>query len=66
MSRVEENQEVLNRTDMHYAGKFEDVLCKIEASKTGLLMDISKSLAIIADTLSRDTLLVKTEVKNDD
>ncbi len=65
MSRVEENQGLINLVDVHYNGKFEEVLCKIESSKVGLLMDISKSLAVIADTLSRDTLLVKTEVKND-
>lgn len=65
MTRLEENQNTLNSTDIHYTGRFEDVLCKIESNKLGILMDISKSLAMIADTLSRDTLLVKTEVRDD-
>ena len=51
MTRLEENQNTLNSTDIHYDGRFEEVLCKIESNKLGILMDISKSLAMIADNL---------------
>lgn len=49
MSRVDENQELLNRAQLSFTGAPEKVMCNIEAQKLGILMDISKSLAIIAD-----------------
>ena len=50
MSRVEENQELLNRAQLSFTGAPDKVMCNIEAQKLGILMDISKSLAIIADS----------------
>ena len=52
MSRVEENQELLNRAQLSFTGAPDKVMCNIEAQKLGILMDISKSLAIIADNNS--------------
>lgn len=49
MSRVDENQELLNRAQLSFTGAPEKVMCNIEAQKLGILMDISKSLAILAD-----------------
>lgn len=49
MSRAEENQELLNRAQLSFTGAPDKVMCNIEAQKLGILMDISKSLAIIAD-----------------
>ena len=49
MSRADENQELLNRVQLSFTGAPDKVMCNIEAQKLGILMDISKSLAIIAD-----------------
>ena len=49
MSRADENQELLNRAQLSFTGAPDKVMCNIEAQKLGILMDISKSLAIIAD-----------------
>ena len=50
MSRVEENSNVLANTKSIFHGKPDEVLGLIEGQKLGILMDISKSLAIIADS----------------
>ena len=49
MSRIDENKELLDRATLSFSGPPEKVMCNIEAQKLGILMDISKSLAIIAD-----------------
>lgn len=49
MSRAEENQELLNRAQLSFTGAPDKVMCNIEAQKLGILMDISKSLAVLAD-----------------
>lgn len=49
MSRVEENAEVLKKTKGRFSGKAEDVMCSMTGEILGILMDISKSLAVIAD-----------------
>lgn len=49
MSRIQENKELLNRAQLSFSGPPEKVMCNIEAQKLGILMDISKSLAILAD-----------------
>ena len=49
MSRVDENEELLDRAKLSFTGNPERVMCDIEAQKLGILMDISKSLAILAD-----------------
>ena len=49
MSRIDENQELLNRATLSFSGPPEKVMCNIEAQKLGILMDISKSLAFFAD-----------------
>lgn len=49
MSRIDENQELLSRAKLSFSGNPERVMCDIEAQKLGILMDISKSLAILAD-----------------
>lgn len=49
MSRIDENKELLDRATLSFSGPPEKVMCSIEAQKLGILMDISKSLAIMAD-----------------
>lgn len=49
MSRIQENEELLKQATLSFSGPPEKVMCNIEAQKLGILMDISKSLAIIAD-----------------
>ena len=49
MSRIDENKELLDRAKLSFSGKTDQIICDIEAQKLGILMDISKSLAIIAD-----------------
>lgn len=49
MNRIEENQEILNKVTSSFSGPPDKVMCNIEGQKLGILMDISKSLAIIAD-----------------
>ena len=51
MSRVEENENMIQSTRRVFNGKPDDVLCQIEGQKLGVLLDISKSLAIIADNV---------------
>lgn len=51
MSRVQENEKVLNNIKTRYTGSTEQVMCLIETNKLGILSDISRSLAIIADAL---------------
>lgn len=50
MSRVEENEKILQNTTRSFHAKPDEALCLIEGQKLGILMDISKSLAIIADS----------------
>lgn len=69
MSRVDENQELLNRAQQSFTGTPDKVMCNIEAQKLGILMDISKSLAIIADGLNSDPFskcLVAYEEEDDE
>lgn len=54
MSRIDENKELLDRAQLSFSGPPEKVMCGIEAQKLGILMDISKSLAILADGLNDD------------
>lgn len=54
MSRIQENEELLNRAQLSFTGAPEKVMCNIEAQKLGILMDISKSLAVMADGLNSD------------
>lgn len=49
MSRVEENEKVIQSTKTTFHGKTDDVLCQIKGQELGVLVDISRSLAIIAD-----------------
>lgn len=49
MSRVEENENMIQRTQGTFHGKTDDVLCQIKGQELGVLVDISRSLAIIAD-----------------
>lgn len=49
MSRVEENESMIQRTKGNFHGKPDDVLCQIMGQELGVLVDISRSLAIIAD-----------------
>lgn len=49
MSRIDENKELLDRAKLSFSGPTDKVMCDIEAQKLGILMDISKSLAILAD-----------------
>ena len=49
MSRIDENKELLDRAKLSFSGKTDQIICDIEAQKLGILMDISKSLAILAD-----------------
>lgn len=49
MSRVEENAEILKKTKNQFNGKPESVMCSMTGEILGILMDISKSLAVIAD-----------------
>ena len=49
MSRINENKELLDRAKLSFSGKTDQIICDIEAQKLGILMDISKSLAILAD-----------------
>lgn len=52
MSRVQENSEIISKVKSAFSGTPEQVMCGIEAQKLGLLADISKSLAVIADSLN--------------
>ena len=63
MSRSEENQELLNRAQLSFTGAPEKVMCNIEAQKLGILMDISKSLAIIADGLNDELTLRRCNMR---
>lgn len=54
MNRIKENQELLDRAKLSFTGNPERVMCDIEAQKLGILMDISKSLAILADGFNSD------------
>ena len=49
MSRVEENEKMIQRTQAVFNGKTDEVLCRIKGQELGVLLDISQSLAIIAD-----------------
>ena len=49
MSRVEENENMIQATKRVFNGKPDDVLCQIKGQELGVLLDISKSLAVIAD-----------------
>ena len=49
MSRVEENEKMIQRTQAVFNGKTDEVLCRIKGQELGVLLDISRSLAIIAD-----------------
>lgn len=49
MSRIDENENMIQTTKRVFNGKTDDVLCQIKGQELGVLLDISKSLAIIAD-----------------
>ena len=49
MSRIDENENMIQLTKRVFNGKPDDVLCQIKGQELGVLLDISKSLAIIAD-----------------
>ena len=49
MSRTEENENMIRLTKGSFDGKTDQVLCQIIGQELGVLLDISKSLAIIAD-----------------
>lgn len=49
MSRVEENEKMIQNTKRVFNGKPDQVLSLITGQELGVLLDISKSLAIIAD-----------------
>ena len=49
MSRVEENENMIQSTKTTFHGKTDDVLCQIKGQELGVLVDISRSLAVIAD-----------------
>ena len=49
MGRIQENEELLKQATLSFSGPPDKVICSIEAQKLGILMDISKSLAIMAD-----------------
>lgn len=49
MSRVEENEKVIQSTKTTFHGKTDDVLCQIKGQELAVLVDISRSLAVIAD-----------------
>ncbi len=49
MSRIDENENMIQTTKRVFNGKPDDVLCQIKGQELGVLLDISKSLAIIAD-----------------
>lgn len=50
MSRVEENLEMIKHTKGRFSGNCDQVMCSMMGEILGVLLDISKSLAIIADT----------------
>lgn len=52
MSRVEENENMIQSTKRVFNGKPDSVLCQIKGQELGVLLDISKSLAVIADAVS--------------
>lgn len=49
MSRIDENQQLIDNTKMSYTGDVAKVQAQIMANQIGILIDISKSLAVIAD-----------------
>ena len=49
MSRIEENENMIQAAKRVFNGKPDDVLCQIKGQELGVLLDISKSLAMIAD-----------------
>ena len=49
MSRVEENENMIRSAKTTFHGKTVDVLCQIKGQELGVLVDISRSLAVIAD-----------------
>lgn len=56
MSRVEENKEWMERQPKTFTGNYEDIGAKIEMCIYSALLDISKSLAVIADNVSKDPI----------
>lgn len=54
MSRVEDNQVILDGTPTSYNGQVDKVQTQIMANQIGILMDISKSLAVIVDALTEE------------
>ena len=56
MSRVEENKEWVERQPKTFTGNYEDINAKIEMCIYSTLLDISKSLAVIADNVSKDPI----------
>lgn len=62
MSRVEENKEWMERQPKSFTGSHEDINVRIQMCIYTTLLDISKSLAIIADNVSKDSIAA-TEIK---
>lgn len=57
MSRIEENEKLLNSLPVTFTGNKEDLQIKAELCRIKIDADISKSLAMIADSLARETEL---------
>ena len=56
MSRIEENQAVFDKwSKLTFTGSPEHIKINIKIAQINVLMDISKSLAIIADSMTEDT-----------
>ncbi len=56
MSRQEENKIIFDQWNrLTFGGKPEQIQINLRISQINVLMDISKSLAVIADSMTEDT-----------
>jgi len=56
MSRIEENKEMFDQwSKLTFTGSPEKINIQIRIAQINVLMDISKSLAIIANSMTEDT-----------
>jgi len=56
MSRMEENKEMFDQwSKLTFGGSPEQIKINLSIAQINVLMDISKSLAIIADSMTEDT-----------
>lgn len=62
MSRREENEEMRKAMSQGYTGDYESVMVKTLGAITGTLIDISRSLAVIADSCSPEIPDLKSRI----